>query len=140
MVNGKAPLYLTLVGAALLAATMLLVQPYSADFPGTDYAAPARRYLRAAMRQDSGDLEAIAASPAAVQWALQAARTHPESLAAWAAGTYTYVTGWHGDTAEVLVYPAAEPCGQVPIVLRFIGSRGHARVVQAESDCLPANQ
>jgi hypothetical protein len=30
MVNGKTPLYLTLIAATQLAATVLLVQPYSA--------------------------------------------------------------------------------------------------------------
>ena len=140
MVNEKTPLYLTLVAAALCVATVLLVQPYTADFPGTDYAKPARRYLRAAMRQDSGDLKGITASPAAVEWALQVSRTHPESLAAWEGRTYTYVTARWADTTEVLVYPAVEPCSEVPIVLRFIGSGSQARVLQAQSACLPTSR
>jgi hypothetical protein len=140
MVNGKTPLYLSLLAAALFVVAVLLVQPYSADFPGTDYAKPARRYLRAAIRQDSGDLQDIAASPAAVEWALQVAHSHPESLAAWAGRTYTYVTARRADTTEVLVYPAAERCGEVPIVLRFIGSGSRARVVHAHSACLPTSR
>lgn len=138
MVNGKTPFYLILVALVLLVATVLVVQPYSADFPGTEYAEPARQYLRAALRQDAGDLRGIAASPAAVEWALQVARSHPDSLAAWAGRTHTYVTARRGDTSEVLVYPATGPCSEVPIVLRFVGAGSHARVVQARSACLPA--
>jgi hypothetical protein len=136
MVNGKTPLYLTVAGAILLGAAVLLVQPYSADFPGTAYAKPARTYLRAAIRQDSLGLDRISASEAAVAWALRAARTHPDSLAAWAGQTYTYVAGHRADTTEVLVYPAQEPCSEIPIVLRFVGTGRQARVVQASSACL----
>lgn len=138
MVNGKTPLYLTIIAMGLIAALVLLVQPYSADFPGTEYAKPARRYLRAAIHQDSADLRSISASKAAVEWALHAARTHPDTLVAWSGRTHTYVTARRADTTEVLVYPAAEPCTEVPIVLRFIGAGRHARVVQASSACLSA--
>ena len=136
MVNGKTPLYLTVVALVLLGAAVLLVQPYSADFPGTDYAQAARRYLRAALRQDSAAVRAVSASPTAVEWALDVGRTHPDSLAAWAGGTSTYVTARHADTAEVLVYPDADPCGKVPIALTLVGSRSHARVVNASTACL----
>jgi hypothetical protein len=33
MVNGKMPLYLTLAALALSVAALLILQPYSADFP-----------------------------------------------------------------------------------------------------------
>jgi hypothetical protein len=136
MVNGKMPIYLTLVAAILFGAAVLFFQPYSADFPGTAYAKPARTYLRAAIRQDSLGLDRISASAAAVDWALLVARTHPDSLAAWAGKTYTYIAGHRADTTEVLVYPAQEPCSEVPIVLHFIGTGRGARVVQASSACL----
>ncbi len=136
MVNGKTPFYLTVVAAILIGAAVLLLQPYSADFPGTAYAKPARIYLRAAIRRDSLGLDRISASAAAVDWALHVARTHPDSLAAWAGPTYTYISGHRADTAEVLVYPAKEPCSEVPIVLHFIGTGRQARVVQASSACL----
>ena len=140
MVNGKTPFYLMLVAAALLLGAVLLIQPYTADFPGTDYAEPARRFLRAAVRQDSADLQGMAGSRGAVDWALQAARTHPDTLAAWAGRTQTFVTSRRADTSEVLVYPVADPCREVPIVLRFIGSGNRARVVQARSACLPTTR
>jgi hypothetical protein len=136
MVNGKTPLYLTVVAAALFGAAVLLLQPYTADFPGTAYARPARRFLRAAIRQDSLGLDRVSASAAAVEWALQVGRNHPDSLAAWAGPTHTFIAKWRADTAEVLVYPAGEPCSQVPIVLRFVGTGSRARVVQARSVCL----
>jgi hypothetical protein len=136
MVNGKTPLYLTVAAAILFGAAVLLFQPYSADFPGTAYARPARAFLHAAIRQDSLGLDRMSASAAAVNWALRAARTHPDSLTAWAGPTYTYIAGHRADTAEILVYPAHEPCSEVPIVLRFIGTGRQARVVQASSTCL----
>ena len=84
MVNGKMPLYLTLLFAALSVAALLTFQPYSADFPGTAYAKPAQRYIRAALRQDSVGLVRLSASFYPVTWALDAARKHPDSLASWA--------------------------------------------------------
>ncbi len=134
--NGKTPFFITLIAAGLMGAAVLVVQPYSADFPGTEYAKTARRYLRAAIRQDSVKLEGISASPAAVAWALNVARAHPDSLASWAGRTYTYVTARRADTADVLVYPATDPCSEVPIVLLFVGTGSHARVMHASSTCL----
>ncbi|HEY8258757.1 MAG TPA: hypothetical protein VIG08_13955 [Gemmatimonadales bacterium] len=136
MVNGKTPLYLTVVAAILIGTAVLLLQPYSADFPGTAYAKPARTYLRAGIRQDSLGLDRISGSAAAVEWALHVARTHPDSLAAWSGRTSTYIAGHRGDTVEVLVYPVQEPCSDVPIVLHFVGSGRKARVVEASSACL----
>lgn len=136
VVNGKAPLYLTLVGAVLLGAAILLIQPYSADSPGTAYAKPARRYLQAVIRQDSVGLSHLSASGAPVAWALEAARIHPESLAAWAGPTQAWTGRRRGGTTDVLVFPAGEPCGQAPIVLRFVGAGDDARVLKAGSTCL----
>src|SRR5215207_2031690 len=131
--NGKTPVYLILIAGAVLVAAVLWLQPYTSDFPGTDYAAPARQYLRAAIRRDSGGLEGMAATPAAVDWALQVGRTHPDSLAGWSGQTETFVTARRADTAEVLVFPVAGPCSEVPVVLRFTGSGSRARVVEAHS-------
>lgn len=136
MVNGKTPLFLTVIAAIGIGAVVLFVQPYSADFPGTAYARPARAFLRAAIRRDSSGLDHMSASPRAVHWALHVARTHPETLAAWGGRTFTYVTSHRADTAEILVYPAQEPCSEVPIVMRVVGSGRRARVVQASSSCL----
>lgn len=136
MVNGKMPWYLTLLLAALSVAGVLTFQPYSADFPGTAYAKPAQRYIRAALRQDSVGLVRLSASFSPVTWALDAARKHPDSLAAWAIHPQAWSGERRGDTAEVFLYPDREPCSQVPIVLRFVGAGKNARVLRASSACL----
>jgi hypothetical protein len=135
MVNGKAPLYLTVVAAVLLVAAIRLLQPYSADFPGTAYAKPARRYLRAAIGQDSVGLSRLSASAAPVAWALETARSHPDSVVAWGGRTKAWTGVRRGDTTDVLVFPAGEPCSQVPIVLRFVGAGDDAKVVNASWAC-----
>jgi len=136
MVNGKMPLYLTLLFAALSVAAVLVFQPYSADFPRTAYAKPAQRYIRAALRQDSVGLTRLSASVSPVAWALEAARKHPDSLAAWAVHPQAWTGERRGDTAEVFLYPDREPCSQVPIVLRFVRSGKNVRVLAASSACL----
>ena len=136
MVNGKKPLYLTLLAAALCVAALLALQPYSADWPGRAYAKPARRYVRAALRQDSVDLARRSASVAPVVWALTAARTHPDSLALWARYTRAWTGERRGDTTDVFLYSSSEACGRKPIVLRFVGSGDKAKVVRASSTCL----
>jgi hypothetical protein len=136
MVTGKMPLYLTVVAAVVFGAAVLLVQPYSADFPGTAYAKPARAFLRAAIRRDSSGLDRMSASAGAVDWALRVSRSHPDTLAAWGGRTFTYVTSHRADTAEILVYPVHDPCSDVPIVMQFVGSGRQARVMHASSVCL----
>jgi hypothetical protein len=140
MVNGKMPVYLTLLAAVALGAAVLVLQPYSADFPGTAFAKPARRYIRAALEQDSLALTRLSTSPSPVLWALHAARARPDSLAAWAG----HVEAWTGerrrDTTQVLVYASSDRCSEVPIVLRFVGSGGRAKVAAAGSACLDSTR
>jgi len=136
MVNGRMPLYLTLLLAALAVAAVLTFQPYSADFPGTAYAKPAQRYIRAALRQDSVGLVRLSASSSPVAWALDAARKHGDSLASWASHPQAWTGERRGDTAEVFLYPDRDPCSRVPIILRFVGAGKNARVLRASSACL----
>jgi hypothetical protein len=136
MVNGKTPLYLTLLAAALFATVVLTFQPYSADWPGTAYAKPARQYIRAALRQDSVGLARLSASVGPVLWALKAARKHPDSLASWARHPRAWTGKRWGDTVDVFLYPDREPCSQVPIVLRFVGLGERMRVLRVSSACL----
>lgn len=135
MVNGKLPLYFTTLVLALLGAALLLFQPYTADWPGTAYAEPARQYIRAALRQDSTRLVRLSVSPAPVTWALNAARSHRESLALWGSRIQAFTGEVKGDTAEVFVYPPGDGCGEAPIVLRFVGTERDARVLAASSMC-----
>jgi hypothetical protein len=136
MVNGKIPLYLTLLVMTVLAVALFTFQPYSADWPGTGYTKPAQRYIRAAIRQDSMDLLRLSVSLAPVAWALDAARAHPDTLALWGRRVHAWTGEKRGDTAEVFVYPMGDVCGEAPIVLRFVGSGSGARVLRASSACL----
>ena len=134
--NGKVPLYLTLLVMAVLAVALFTFQPYSADWPGTGYTKPAQRYLQAAIRQDSVGLVAQSASLSPVAWALRAARAHPDTLALWGRRVEAWTGERRGDTAEVFVYPADDVCRGAPIVIRFVGSGASARVLGASSACL----
>jgi hypothetical protein len=136
MVQGKEPLLLTILAAGLFAAALFALQPYSADWPGRAYAKPARGYIRAAIRQDSMRLARQSATDVPVLWALNAARTQPESLALWAGRTSAWTGARSGDTTEVLLYPQGELCSTAPIVFRFVGSGSEAKVLSARSACL----
>jgi hypothetical protein len=134
--NGKMPLLLTLVAAAAFIAILLIVQPYTADWPGGAYAKPAKRYIRAALRQDSIKLTSLSASSAPVVWALDAARLHRESLVFWTGRTQARTGRWSGDTIEVFLYPSTDACSEAPIRFQFVGSGKDARVLSARSSCL----
>jgi hypothetical protein len=135
MTNGKMPLYLTALALGLLAAALLVLQPYSADWPGTEYAKLARQYIRAGLRQDSAALVRLSASTAAVRWALDAGRVHRDSLKLWQRRIQAWTGERRGDTAEVFVYAAGDECGDAPIVLRLVGTGGGIRVFRASSTC-----
>ena len=134
--NGKMPLLLTLAAAAAFIAILLIVQPYSAEGSGGAYAKPAKRYIRAALRQDSVKLASLSANSAPVTWALDAARLHRESLVLWTGRTEARTGPRSGDTTQVFLYPSGEACSEAPIRFQFIGSDGHARVLSASSSCL----
>lgn len=136
MVNGKTPLLLTLLAGGVFIATLLIVQPYSADWPGGAYAKPAKRYIQAALRQDSVRLARLSATDAPVVWALDAARMHRESLALWTGRIHARTGVQFGDTTEVFLYPSGDACSEAPILFRFVGSGSDARVVSASSPCL----
>jgi hypothetical protein len=126
-VNGKTPVYLSLVLAAVLSAAMLLAQPYSyrsgPPSPWQAYSEPARRFLQAAMRKDSMALARQSAATAPVSWALGMARERPESLSDWASDVKVWTGSRHGDTTEILLYQ--------PVWLRFVGTDSSTRVVEA---------
>jgi hypothetical protein len=140
MENGKMPLLITLLAAAALGAAVLVLQPYTADFPGTAFAQPARRYIQAALARDSLALTRLSASPTPVSWALHAARARPDSLAAWAGHVEAWIGERVGDTTQVLVFASSDRCSQVPIVLRFVGAAGHPKVAEAGSACLDSTR
>jgi hypothetical protein len=136
MTDDKAPLYLSLVAAALLATALLTLQPYSAEPMGGGFGKPAERYVRAALAQDSVALVRLSATDSPVIWALAAARRSPASLAAWARHTEAWTGERRGDTTQVFLYGAAALCDDAPIQFRFVGARSVAKVVGASSACL----
>lgn len=138
MVNGRTPFYLTLLAAALFVGAIWILQPYSVVSPWSAYTKPARRYLQAAMRQDSVALAEQSGSAEPIAWALAAARTYPDSLAIWAREAEGSTGGRRGDTADVLLSTRTEVCSDHPIWLRFVGSGEEARVLQASSACFEA--
>jgi hypothetical protein len=133
--NGRMPLYLTLVAAVLFVAALRIVEPYSVSSRWRAYTEPAKRYLEAAMRQDSLALARQSGGTAPVLWALAAARNQPESLAAWARDAEAWTGRRRGDTADVLLAIPSDVCSKHPIWLRFVGSGKQARVLQATSTC-----
>jgi hypothetical protein len=136
MVTGNMPVVLTILAAALFAAVLLVVQPYSADWPGRAYAKPARQYVQAALRQDSVRLASLSASDTPVLWALDAARTRREYLKFWVTRPQALTGARSGDTTEVFLYPSGDACSEAPIRFRFVGSGSDARVLSASSSCL----
>jgi hypothetical protein len=135
MINGHMPVYLTAAGLAALGFGALVWQPYSADFPGTEYSKPIRGYIHAAAHQDSVGLVRLSASTAAVTWGLAAGRAHRGSLAHWERSMQAWAGRQQGDTAQVFVFSDGTMCQNAPIELQLVGRDGAARVVQATSSC-----
>jgi hypothetical protein len=133
--NGKMPLLLTLAAAAAFIAILLIVQPYSGEGSGGAYAKPAKRYIRAALRQDSVKLASLSVSSLPVAWALDAARMHRESLVLWAGRTEARTGPHTGDTTEVFLYPSTDACSAAPIHFQFVDAEGQPRVLSASSSC-----
>lgn len=137
MGNGKMPAILTVAVFAVLAAAVFWIQPYSADFPGRDFTRPARRFVTAALRQDSTTLVQLSGAPEPVAWALTVARRQPGRLRAWARDAQVWVGARSADTTEVFLLNAStETCPMSPIRVRFVGTGKRARVVEASSACL----
>jgi hypothetical protein len=132
----RRPIYGSLVFLGILFAALVILQPYSADWPGSAYTGPSRRYIRAAMRQDSAELSRLSTSESPVRWALAAARRHPGTLTHWTGRFQAFTGPRTGDTTEVFVYPLSKACEEQPIVLRFVSSGAAPKVVEARSECL----
>ena len=138
MATDSHPIYGTLVFLGILLAALLILQPYSADWPGSVFSEPARRYIRAAMRHDSTTLTRLSTSESPVRWALAVARRHPDRLTVWKGRIETWTGERKGDTTEVFVYPypPAKVCEEEPIVFRFVSSGTAPKVLEASSTCL----
>jgi hypothetical protein len=134
MVNGKMPLYLTLLAGVLCVAALWILQPYTVRSPWDAYTKPAHRFLEAALKRDSLALSRLSGSVAPVVWALEAGRVRPESLMAVARDAEAWTGQRRGDTADVLL--STEVCRRHPIWLRFVGSGDQVKVLRASSACL----
>src|SRR5687768_3834031 len=132
MATDRRPLYATLIFLGILLTALFVLQPYSADWPSA-YSEPARRYIRAAIRQDSAALTRLSTSESPVRWALAAARRQPELLTIWKGRIEAWTGERRGDTTEVFVYPSGWACDQEPIVLRFVSSGSEQKVLEASS-------
>ena len=141
MVTDKRPIYGTLVFLGILLAALVALQPYSADWPGRPYTEPARRYIRAAMREDSATLVHLTTSESPVRWALAASRRHPDILRLWKGRIAAFAGDRRGDTTEVFVYPyypypLRHTCQEEPIVVRFVSLPVGLKVLEASSKCM----
>ena len=138
MPTDRRPIYGTLVFLGILLAALMVLQPYSGDWPGRVYTGPSRQYLRAAVRQDSSTLTRLSTSQSPVRWALEAARRHPDLLSVWTGRIETFTGERRGDTTEVFVYPypAQWEGKRESIILRFVGSGSAPKVVDASCTCL----
>ena len=134
--NGHQPLLLTLLGAVLTLAALVVFQPYSGDSTGMGYTKPALRYIQAALGQDSVRLVRLSAADSPVVWALRMARLHRDTLAQWTGRTSALAGLRAGDTTEVFFYPSGETCNARPIQFLFVGSERNPKVLSLRSTCL----
>jgi hypothetical protein len=131
--NGKTPAYLTAIASAIMAAAVLILQPYSVRSPWSAYSRPARRYLQAALSSDSLGLMRQSLDARPVAWALAAARRQPDSVKLWAREAVAWAGISHADTADVFVSPPQSSCN---MIIRFVGPARAPRVQQASAKCL----
>jgi hypothetical protein len=135
MPNGRVPTG-GLVLATLLAGVLLLwFQPYSVISPYRTYTEPARRFLRAALTQDTLELQRQAVSAQPVRWALDAAQGDPNALAIWARLSRPYSGRRHGDTTTVVFQTSTRVCYLRPVTMAFVQGAGGPRLALASSSC-----
>jgi len=108
------------------------LQPYSVRSPWSVYDAPGQRFLSAALRQDSAQIERLSASSRPVEWAIHTAREHPNDLTTWAHYGHAGSGVIRADTAMVLFETSTRVC---PLLITFVGHEPDSRVLEAESRC-----
>lgn len=129
-------LAVALIMASLMAGAVLLwLQPYSVVSPYQSYVDPARRFLRAALDQDTAGLEQQAAARQPVQWALEASAGDAEALAIWARLSRPYSGHRHGDTTTVVFQTSTRVCYLRPVTMAFVPDSSGPRLVLASSSC-----
>jgi hypothetical protein len=135
MPDNRVPVVPLALAALLAGAVLLWFQPYSVDSPYQSYVDPARRFLRAALAQDTAGLERQAVSRQPVRWALEAARGDPNALAVWARLSRPYSGRRHGDTTTVVFQTSTSVCYLRPVTMAFVSAANGPRLAMASSSC-----
>jgi len=135
MTNGRVRASLLALATLVAIVAVLWLRPYSVVSPYRAYTEPARRFLRAALVQDSLELKTRAASPQPVRWALRAAQANPKALAIWAQVLRPYSGRRRGDTTTVVFQTSTRVCYLRPVAMTFIREAEGPRVLVASSAC-----
>jgi hypothetical protein len=135
MKNGRVRAGRLMFAALVAIVAVLWLQPYSVISPYRAYTEPARRFLRAALAQDSLELQRRAVSPQPVQWALQAAKGDARALEVWAKLLRPYSGRRHGDTTMVVFQTSTRVCYLRPLAMTFVQEAEEPRVLAASSSC-----
>ena len=135
MTNGWARAGRLILAILIVIGAVAWLQPYSVVSPYRAYTEPARRFLRAALAQDSVDLQRRAASRQPVQWALHAGKGDRSALAVWAKLLRPYSGRRHGDTTLVVFQTSTRVCYLRPVTLTFVRTALEPQVLVASSSC-----
>jgi hypothetical protein len=100
----------------------------------------ARRVLSRALAGDSAGALREGAAPAAVGWALRAARRDPALILGWTRTTETTSRAERGDTVTRVWFTTAamQRCsGAAELTARFIHTPNRVELIELQSPCVP---
>jgi hypothetical protein len=135
MNNGRARAGRLILAILVVIAAVVWLQPYSVFSPYRAYTDPARRFLRAALAQDSVELQRRAVSRQPVEWALDAGKGDRSALAVWARLLRPYSGRRHGDTTTVVFQTSTRVCYLRPVTMTFVRTAAEPQVLVASSSC-----
>jgi hypothetical protein len=135
MKNGRARVGRLTLATLVAIVAVLWLQPYSFISPYREYTEPARHFLRAALAQDSLELQKQAVSSQPVYWALHAAKEDPGALTVWAKLLRPYSGRRRGDTTTVVFQTSTRVCHLRPVAMTFVRGAEGPRVLLASSSC-----
>ena len=135
MNNGRARAGRLILAILVVIAAVVWLQPYSVFSPYRAYTDPARRFLRAALAQDSVELQRRAVSQQPVEWALDAGKGDRSALAVWAKLLRPYSGRRHGDTTTVVFQTSTRVCYLRPVTMTFVRTAAEPQVLVASSSC-----
>jgi hypothetical protein len=135
MNNGRARAGRLILAILVVIAAVVWLQPYSVFSPYRAYTDPARHFLRAALAQDSLELQRRAVSQQPVEWALDAGKGDRSALAVWAKLLRPYSGRRHGDTTTVVFQTSARVCYLRPVTMTFVRTAAEPQVLVASSSC-----